>query len=98
MPSQAFEVIVGQPESIDSERVAIAESARYLAYSDQTDTFGYHGAVFEVNVFGGGDGEGWGIGLQFDAVISSDDELKAFMDEMAQLSKVESVERVSYER
>lgn len=97
MPTQAFEVIVGQSGEMN-QNVAIANAAKYLAYADQTDTFGYSGDVFDVNCYGGaGTGEDYGIGLCFAATIENDAALKRFMDEMTQLAHVESVERVHYE-
>jgi hypothetical protein len=111
MPKEAFEVIVGQSGN-KSEQVAIASAAQYLAYADQTDTFGYSGDVFDVNVYdgptSGADTESsgepetasefdYGIGLCFAATIENDDALKRFMDEMTQLAHVESVGRVYFE-
>lgn len=110
MPTQAFEVIVSQ-NGEQSENNAVANASKYLAYADRTDTFGYHGDVFDVNVYGGPTSgadaedsgkprpasEDYGIGLCFAAPIPSDDDLKRFMDEMTQLAHVESVERVHYE-
>jgi len=93
---QAFEVIVSQ-NGEQSESNAVANASKYLAYGDQTDTFGLWGDVFDVNVYGGEDGEDYGIGLCFAAPIVNDSELKSFMDEMVVLAKVESVERVDYE-
>ena len=97
MPLEGFEVIVGVAEGIADSKVAIAHASQYLAYADRTDTYGYHGDTFDVNVYGRGTGP-FGIGLCFAAPLPSDDDLKRFMDEMAQLSKVESVERIHYER
>lgn len=92
-----FEAIVGvSAEVAGDEQTAIAEASRYLAYGDQTDTFGYGGRVFEVDVYGGlsSGANDWGVGLKFSAPIGSDNDLKAFMDEMAMLAHVESVERL----
>lgn len=96
MPVEAFEVIVSQDGS-QSEKNAVANASKYLAYADQTDTFGYHGDVFDVNVYDGDGGRDYGIGLCFAAPINGDDHLKGFMSEMVTLAHVESVERVSYE-
>ena len=97
MPVEGFEVIVGVAEGIADSTVAIAHASQYLAYADRTDTYGYHGDTFDVNVYGEEDGP-FGIGLCFAVPLPSDNDLKRFIDEMAQLSKVESVERVHYER
>jgi len=96
MPTQGFEVIVSQ-DGEQLEDTAVANASKYLAYADQTDTFGYSGDVFETNVYGGDEGQDYGIGLCFAAPIANDAALKLFMDEMTQLAHVESVERVSYE-
>jgi hypothetical protein len=96
MTREGFEVIVSQDGQMD-EQVAVANAAKYLAYADTTDTFGYEGDVFDVNVYDGEAGRHYGIGLVFSAVILNDDALKRFMDEMTQLAHVESVERVHVE-
>ncbi len=92
MPTEAFEVIVSQPGEM-SEDVAVASAAKYLAYCDQTDTYGYHGDTFDVNVYGGGETQDYGIGLCFAAPLPHDGELERFMDEMEMLSRVESTTR-----
>jgi len=97
MPTEAFEVIVSQPGEM-SEQVAIASAAKYLAYSDITDTYGYHGDTFDINVYGGDEDQDWGIGICFAAKIPHNGELERFMDELEMLSSVESFERVHYER
>lgn len=97
MPTEAFEVIVSQSGEMN-QNVAVANATKYLAYADQTDSFAYNGDVFDVNMYGGPtSNQDYGIGLCFSTTIVNDDELKAFMDEMAQLALVESVERVHYE-
>ena len=96
MPVEGFEVIVGQSGE-KNESVAIAAASQYVAYCDQSDTFGYRGDVFDVNVYDGEEGRDYGIGLCFAAPIENDDELKTFIDAMARLAHVESVERVHYE-
>jgi hypothetical protein len=93
MPVESFEVIVSQSGE-KNESVAIAAASQYLAYCDQTGTFGYRGDVFDVNVYGGDGGQDYGIALFFTAPVENDDQLKRFMDEMVRLSHVESVERV----
>jgi len=96
MPVQGFEVIVSVSGDVDSREIAIAEAARYLAYADTTDTYGYDGDTIDVNVYDGGEGLDYGIGIHFVATIGNDDALKRFMDEMTQLARVESVERIPY--
>lgn len=98
MPVKAFEVIVGVSNEVASrQNEAIAEASRYLAYADQTDTFGYGGRVFEIDVY---DGEGremdWGVGIQFTAPIATPEDEERFLSEMEQLAHVESVEEVAY--
>jgi hypothetical protein len=96
MPVEGFEVIVSQ-DGAQSENTAVANAAKYLAYADQTDTFGYAGDVFDVNVYDGNNGMDYGIGLCFAAPIPSDDYREQFFDEMETLAKVETFERVHYE-
>ena len=93
MPRESFEVIIGVTGQIDSEQVAIAEAASYLSYGDTSDTVGLTSEIIDVDVYGG-DAQDWGIGFDLSVVIENDDALKRFMDEMAALAKVESVERI----
>lgn len=110
MTKEAFEVIVSENGN-KSESVAIASASQYLSYGDHSDTFGDGGDIFDVNVYGGptsgADAEesgkpetasefDYGIGLCF-AAHMDDAQLKLFMDEMALLKDVETVERISYE-
>lgn len=92
MPREQFKATVSV--SIDScrnEKAAIAEASRYLAYADQTDSFGYQGRVFGVNVDANGD---WLIELHFDTVIAQDDHREHFVNEMENLAKLESIEQI----
>lgn len=100
MPRQAFEAIVTVSGAVATEESAIAEASRYLAHVLlHSDTFGNHSEVFDVNVYGGdlstrnGD---WGIALSFTTMIENDRALKRFMDRLADLSRVETVENIPY--
>lgn len=93
MPTEAFEVIVSVNSEISDEDVAIAEAAKYLAYADQTDTFGYSGNVVSVTVYGDDD---LSVGLQFVTTIINEQDRGAFLDEMESLAWVETVEELSY--
>jgi hypothetical protein len=92
VPREIFDITVEVLNRSQDEN-AIATASAYLAYADQTDTIGYapdyrdiivnsHGGQHPVSVT-------FTIGLQ----VPNDSALKRFMDEMAQLSKVLSVER-----
>ena len=94
MPPETFDVIVGVTGQTD-EQNAIADVSQYLAYADQTDTFGHRGNVTDVNVYADADGP-FAVKLQFTTTIENDDALKRFMDEMTTLARVESVERLDY--
>lgn len=100
MPVEKFNVIITQAGS-QTENKAVANASKYLAYADQTDTFGYSGDIIDINVYGGdypignGSVQDFKIEICFAATIINDNDLKKFMDEMVTLSKVESVERVS---
>lgn len=93
MTGDAFEVIVGRRGDQPRE-TAIANAAKYLSYGDQTNTLG-ESRVVGVEVYDSG--ESYGIGLTFKTYIGGDDALKRFMDQMAELRDVESVEQVSIE-
>lgn len=94
---EAFEIIVSADGELDRD-VAIAQATQYLTYTEHTDTVGL-GGVFDVNVYGDDStDQDYGIGLCVEASLNGDDGLKRFMDEMAQLERVESVERVSFQR
>lgn len=75
------------------EKTAIATAASYLAYGDQTDTIGYAPSYNNVNVFSDASAP-VRIGFEIEVNIENDDHLKNFMDEMEQLSRTMSVERV----
>lgn len=106
MPIEAFEVIVSQSGE-QSKKNAVANAAKYLAYADTTDTFGLEGDVFDVNIYGGGvrsvgqreDGtmEDYGIGLSVAVPIPSAEYRRDFEDELSNLAKVETFERVGYQ-
>ena len=58
--------------------------------------------MFDINTYDGYDPNSnetldWGIGIHFETVIENEDHLRAFLSEMSQLAKVESVERVGGE-
>lgn len=98
MPTVAYEVIIGiSNEVAHRQNEAIAEASRYLAYADQSDTFGYNGRVFEVNVYGGEGREmDWGIGLKFTAPVGLLPDKARFEAELDQLAHVESWEEIPY--
>ncbi len=96
MPTEAYEVIVSQ-DGAQSEHNAVANAASYLSYCDTTDTIGYMGNVFDVNVYDGEDGMDYGIGLFVSFPVSSTEDVERFESEMNKLAKVESFMRVSYQ-
>lgn len=89
MPTEAYEVIVSQ-NGAQSEHNAVANAASYLAYADTTDSVGYMGNIFDVNVYDGEDGMDYGIGLCVSFPVSSPEDVKRFESEMEQLEKVET--------
>ncbi len=96
MPTVAYEVIVSQSGN-QPENNAVANAAKYLSYADRTDTVGYHGDIFDVNVYGRNEFD-WGIGLCVALPVASPDDRLRFESEMEQLAKVESFEEVHYQR
>jgi len=92
MPREQFKATVSVSfDSCRNEKSAIAEASRYLAYADITDSFGYQGRIFGVNVENDGD---WIIELHFDIIIRMDEHREHFFNEMEKLAKVESIEQV----
>jgi hypothetical protein len=77
----------------NDNKTAIAKASMYLAYGDQTDTVGYSPVIHDVAVHSDSTGP---IGVTFRVTLSvgSDQDLKRFMDELATMSKVQSVERL----
>ena len=96
MPVEGFEVIVSATGDIPTDEIAIAEAAKYLAYADTTGIYPQTGDHFDVNVYDGGEGLDYGIGLHLVATIENPNARERFMSEMGSLSRVESVERVPY--
>lgn len=91
---KSYEVTVGVPTNPNDEVLAAAAASRWLAYADQTDTFGYLADIKDVEPYTN-DVEVCAVAITFTAPFPSDDDVKAFMDEMAHLSRVETVEEVS---
>jgi hypothetical protein len=96
MPTVAYEVIVSQSAN-QSKNNAVANAAKYLSYADQTDTVGYHGDVFDVNVYGRGEFD-WGVGICVAFPVASPQDKAEFESEMELIAKVESFEEVHYEK
>lgn len=101
MRKKVYEVVVEVSDDSTDKHRAIAEASRYLAYADQSDTFNpMDSDLYGVDVNGGTvDGSAeydWRIGLTFAATLPSDDDVKRFMDEMASLSRVKTVEELRY--
>jgi len=71
---------------------AIATAAAYLAYCDTTDTIGYNPSISNNVVHTNSSGP-IAVTLRIGVNIQDDDHLKLFMDELANMSKVLSVER-----
>lgn len=91
MVRETYEIMVEVLDCIDKE-TAIATASAYLAYGDQTETFGYAPTIDSVRVHSDGDGP-TAVTITTTLTIASDTDRKRFMDELARLSKVVSVER-----
>jgi hypothetical protein len=79
---------------LNERGLVVADASAYLAYADRTDTFGYLGTLEGVTCHRKHNHAYEAATLTFKAPVPSDDDLKRFMDEMAELSRVMSVERV----
>lgn len=96
MPIEAFEVIVGADGDLSKEQ-AIADASRYLAYCDQTDSFGYSANILDVETHGGFGNGDWGIAFTFSHHVTDDLEREKFYSEMKALSRVEVYEQIPFE-
>lgn len=94
MPTVVYDVTVKSTQS--ASNAALAESGQYLAYADQTDSFGYHGDLIDTAVRLH-DRE-WYVTLTFETVVSSTEGKAAFEQELKNLSRVEDFEEVTHPR
>lgn len=86
MALKSFRVRLTDPEERSDFALMAADAAQYLAYADQTDTFGYRASLNDVSPYEGD------IMLTFEAPITSDVEKRKFVNEMERLSRVQHVE------
>jgi len=91
MPTARFTTVVVARENPESEQQAIANTSRYLAYGDQTDTFGYHAHVSEVRVALDEDA----VVFVWEAPVSAPHNIRDVEEEFDHLSRVRSHECVS---
>ncbi len=86
-------VTIETPEYTE-ENASIASAAAYLAYADRTDTFGYAPDIEKAMYWETKKGKHL-VDLTFQPMMAiNDSDRKRFMDEMAKLSRVLTVERV----
>lgn len=86
----AYEILVSTPHK-STEHAAIADASRYLAYGDQSDLIG-----LEAEILSASPKDGYvAIEVMFPKMGNSPQ--KALMDSLAQLKRVESVEKISVE-
>jgi len=102
MPTQktavAYEIIVSQ-NGDQSVKTAIANASAYLSYADTTDNIGLYSDTFDVNVYGNSGQQDYGIGLCICVSIDENNiNIEHFEEEMERLSRVETFERVPYQR
>jgi hypothetical protein len=77
-------------ESLQSNSV-IANAAKYLAYADQTDTFGYHGNVVHAHKMKTMNDDGSSnVYMRILVPIPGDDYRQEFEDELDRLAHVRS--------
>lgn len=91
MPREMFSIVVGTLAKAD-EQVAIADASAYLAFADQTDTFGYSPDIKTVKVYRDEDGP-IAVDIRVSLAVENDAHLKRFVDQMTHLSRVRSLER-----
>jgi hypothetical protein len=95
MPTAKFAVEVSVRDTVgdsNSPSKCTADASKYLAYADQTDTFGYHGAIESVtctkkhrNAYGS-------VLITFSAPVAQEEDIECFLDECETLARVETVE------
>lgn len=91
MPTATFKTTVSvSGESKGPGQVAVANCASYLAYADQTDTFGYHGKVYDLVM-----PTPMTVKIWWEAPVANRDEIQKVADEMSRLSRVESHECIT---
>ena len=84
MPLARFTTTVIAQDDDGTAEQHIANCAKYLAYADQTDTFGYHGHVRQTTY------QGDSVRFRWKAPVVSNKELNKIREEMERLSRVES--------
>lgn len=86
MPTAEFKTAASCPSvpSRESAEVVVAEVSSYLSYCDQSDTFGYHGRVTEVEVAPSNDS----VVFYWSAPVASEQDIQQVNDEIEQLSHV----------
>jgi hypothetical protein len=94
MNASAYMVAVEPPQNT-TESASIATAAAYLAYADRSDTFGYAPNIEKVVCWETKEGKPI-VDFTFEPMIGlGDDSMhERFLHEMAQLSRVLTVERV----
>jgi hypothetical protein len=98
MPTAKFETTVEVARASEHNReVAVANCASYVAYADQTDTFGYHGVVDDAVVIDAGPPNYYVETVTFwwTAPVANPDDIQKVADEMSRLSRVESHECIT---
>lgn len=83
MPLARFTTTVALSGDDGTAEQHIANCAKYLAYADQTDTFGYHGYVRQTTY------QGDSVLFNWTAPVASTQKLEAIAEEMEQLARVE---------
>jgi hypothetical protein len=96
MPTAKFVVAVRVSTSTcPTSDIGIAEASRYLAYSDQTDLFGYRGKVESINTADVENSADGLVVINFTAPVTNQSEIEVWKKEMDALAKVETARCVS---
>jgi hypothetical protein len=83
MPLARFTTTVTTEGNDSTAQQHVANCSKYLAYADQTDTFGYHGHVWHTTY------EGEKVTFKWKAPVVSNKELNKIHEEMEHLARVE---------
>lgn len=98
MPTARFVVEVSVSDRVgdtNSTSMVAADAAKYLAYADQTDLFGYHASIEDVtcnkryrNAYGS-------AFVEFAIPVAHKSDIEMFLSECERLARVETAECVS---
>jgi len=95
MPTATFSVRVSTEKWVGNKSELAGAASKYLAYTDQTDTYGYHGAIESVSCNKKNKNRYGSVDIEFVAPVAQESDIQAFLDECDMLSRVERAKCIS---